>query len=417
MRFAMLAALLLMCSCALVNPVNLPPLQDPLLPEPPATEKVVHRIYAYGDSRTGVFLLENQLNVGEGVHDWVVQQMLARGKPDIVLFMGDAVYSGGASFHYDNFVNVINRFKTADVPFFPAIGNHELLAGIIGVISPWWDGDRTAQSDDAGEQMVRDHILAKHLHDPRIDPKPGDPHLLPPEKVNADAQHIHDHIMPRLEAKAAARPVSERMERGLAVMNEIYVKRAGLTHLQPMFNADFPPDSKTYYAISNKNASPTVRVLVLDTNNLDYQPQLDWFKAQMADTTCDFTIVIGHHPPDTIAGWDPYMSYLTDKKSVLWLFSHVHAFEYGFLTGEQPNNLSRAELITGGGGAPPDQNDESSYPIKGWTSGPPGLVSGRFFHFLDIRVTANAIYVTVVGCTRKGEPMVPKATYKVNLPK
>jgi 3',5'-cyclic AMP phosphodiesterase CpdA len=410
MRFLWLLLVSLMASCALVNPVDLPPLQDPLLAEPPADIKVIHRIYAYGDSRTGVFLFENQENFGEGVHDWVVQQMLARGKPDIVLFMGDAVYSGGASFHYDNFVSVINRFKAANVPFFPAMGNHELLAGIIGVLSPWWSGDQTAKSADAGEQMVRDHLLAKHLHDPRLDLKPGQVPL-PISKVDADAKHIHEHIMPRLEAKMTAKPVAERMERGVAVMNEIYVKRAGLD-LAPMFNGT------TYYAIGNDSTSLTVRVIVLDTNNLDYPPQLDWFKAQMANAADrGLIIVVGHHPPDTINGWDPYMPYLTDKKAVLWMFSHVHALEYAFLNGEKPNNLSRAEFITGGGGAPPDANDESSYPIAGWTSGPPGLLSGRFFHFLDIRITADSIYVTVVGCTRKGEPMVPKATYRINLPK
>ena len=154
-----------------------------------------------------------------------------------------------------------------------------------------------------------------------------------------------------------------------------------------------------------------------DTNSLDYIGQKQWFTDTLAGIQHDLILVFGHHPPGTIEGWDDdYMkAFKEHKKATIWIVSHVHAFVYAF--PDPPSSpANRALFITGGGGAPLVDSDEQAVPVKGWKFGPDNDLSGKFFHFLDIRTTKDSVYVTVVGCSKKGEPMTPRATYQVKLP-
>jgi hypothetical protein len=407
--------LALFTGCCGIRPPN--PIQSPLAPEPNPSE-VTHRILAYGDTRTGAVIFENQDNAGEAVHDWVASQMVARlgnEKADVV-FTGDSVYAGGATFHYDNFVEAISRFKAAGLNYFPCVGNHELLAGIIGVISPWFEAGgaeaQTVQASTPHETQWKEFIADRHNELK----KPGHQNKIPKhvvDKLDARSKAMENQILPKLEADSLSRSAADRIESGRRVMESIYVKRAGFQYLSQFYITE----KRTFYSIESISKKPTVLMMMLDTNSLDYLLQKQWFKETLAASKHDLILVFGHHPPGTIEGWDSdYMSaFKSHKKAVIWVTSHVHAFVYAF--PEAPAGIpSRALFISGGGGAPLVESDEQAVPIRGWKFGPANDLDGRFFHFLDIRTTENAVFVTVLGCLKKGEPMKVKATYKVRLP-
>lgn len=420
MKRAGFLLLMLLSACG-SSAKPLGPIQSPLLPEPAARD-VTHRILAYGDTRTGALIFENQDNEGEAVHDWVAQQMVARlgkEKADIV-FTGDAVYSGGATFHYDNFVAAISRFKTAGLSFFPCVGNHELLAGIIGVISPWFDGKDdegpkkfVAQAQTPEERQWGIFMVDRQSHLKRAGGKREQIHPVIVGQLDQRSKDIEDKVLPRLEDKAATKTAEERIGHAQRVMEAIYVKNAGFSYLEDFFSKK----KVTYYSIEYTKAKPSILLVMLDTNSLDYPPQKAWLTETLAKSQHDLIMVFGHHPPRTIAGWDKdYLDlFKTHKKAIVWIFSHVHAFAYAF-PDPKPAVLTRGLFVSGGGGAPLVDSDEKVAPIGGWEFGPANDEDGRFFHFLDIRTTKDSVFVTVLGCVKKGQPMEVKATYRIALP-
>lgn len=390
-------------------PGPVPPLQDPLAQEPDPAE-VEHRILVYGDTRTGALLFENQANRGERIHEWVASQMMARlhGEKAEIVFTGDAVYAGGATFHYDNFVKAISPFKDAGLPFLPCMGNHELLAGIVGVISPWFESgpvpsDPSTQPYSTSELKFKQFIVDRHSE---ISKAWGDHRKLSQDTVSRldRSSRELDSVIPSLETEAKSRSAAERILKGHHVMESIYVKRAGLSI----------PKNRTFYSYP---FSPHVLGIMLDTNALDYLPQKEWLLDTLSKCTQELVIVFGHHPPLTIEGWDhDYMDlFRSHPKAVVWIMSHVHSFVYAF--PESTLTLpARALFVSGGGGAPLVESDEKTVPIQGWKFGPPDDDSGQMFHFLDLRVTRHLLYVTVLGCHAYGEPMTPQATYTVRIP-
>lgn len=396
-------AILLLTSCCSHPPA--PPLQETLIPEPQNAD-IVHRIFAYGDTRTGVLFFESQENFGEGMHDWVVSQMLSRGgkRPANVVFSGDAVYSGGATFHWDNFLSVISKFEKEQIRFYPAVGNHELMAAIVGVISPWFDGaqtdeakqDSVEKTSDPDEKEMKRFVLSRHRAG-----KDG-------SSLDEKSKALKETALENLEKKVYASDATVLKTHAQNVMNALYVKKAGMAYLGPIFAA------ASYYAVEIPG-TPTILEVILDTNSLADPAQKAWFKKTLDNDTHDLVMVFGHHPPNTIAGWDFYLPYLNShKKALIWIFSHVHSFEYSFPDTKVDG---RGLYISGGGGAPLVEADEKSGKVEGWTKGPPNPDSGRFYNFLDIKVTRDAAYITVLGCLKKGEPMVPKAVYRVPLGK
>jgi len=415
MRF--LSCILLFLSACCCKDRAPQPIQNPLEPEP-NVQDVTHRFLTYGDTRTGVFLFENQDNAGEAVHDWIAQQMVARlgkDKADII-FGGDAVYAGGATFHWDNFVKAVSRFKAAGLPFYPCTGNHELMAGIFGVLSPWFGSGEepikfTAQARSPEEAEWRRFIVDRHQELKKVNHRPEALGQDAISRIDARAKDMEERILSRVEDQVKSISPADRNESGRQVMEAIYVKKAGFTDLERFFS------TKTYYSVEYTQAKPTILLMMLDTNSLDHAAQKAWFQQTLKSSRHDLVIVVGHHPPKTIEGWDDdYMAaFQGQKNAAIWIFSHVHAFVYAF---PDPPAIpaSRALFVSGGGGAPLVESDEQVVPIRGWKFGPPNDLDGRFFHFLDIRTTRDAVYVTVLGCLKKGEPVQVKATYKIGLP-
>lgn len=281
-----------------------PPLQDPLAPEP-APSDVTHRALSYGDTRTGVFIFENQMNVGEGVHDWLAAEMVKRlaGEKAPVFFTGDAVYAGGATFHYDNFIRAVSRFKSEGLLFYPGVGNHELISGIFGVLSPWFDSCEDPHAVTKEGQQLAKFVQDRHLEMGQVG---HDRERLPKKTVgrlDARAAELDHQVIPTLEDQEKSKSAEDRIQNGQHVMEALYVKRAGFDHLAHFFSVE----KRTFYSVEIAGAGetkPSILAIMLDTNSLDYLPQKQWFLSKLRDSKHDLVIVFGHHPPGTVEGWD-----------------------------------------------------------------------------------------------------------------
>src|SRR5215471_20784196 len=93
-------------------------------------------IVAYGDTRTGPFGLGD--NESQAIHGLVVDDIFKNTATiDAALFTGDAVMSNFELWkkrYWRCFLTQCNRFEHAQIPFYPSLGNHEMLPAVLPAI-------------------------------------------------------------------------------------------------------------------------------------------------------------------------------------------------------------------------------------------------------------------------------------------
>lgn len=392
-------------------------------------------VVAYGDTRTGPWGLGD--NVKQALHGRVVDDIFRNDGPlDAVIFTGDAVMSNFPLWrkaYWRCFLSQSNRFRKAGVPFYPSLGNHEVLPPIVPLIktsalattetdtrpSAEQDiGKHIADAFDAGERAAANPQPAPAAVIETVNPstKRGQTLLKQWERGIAKGDAVSANQFGQFEGhlqKSFFELSAERDERCTAdakIFSENYLKQAKYDYLRPLLQG------RSYYSVIVENGGIRVKLIALDTNCLDSQPQQDFFASEVKDFDGPI-IVFGHHPPvnydkpgapwDMVPGWGHqdddgmkrYFSSPDGKKIALWIFGHVHDYQRRDQTGMDQQVVAPVLLVAGGGGASPlDQGpSEFQWQPSSW----PQPLSKTAYNQVKLSVTATYIEVEVRGTEDK----------------
>ncbi|HYL16562.1 MAG TPA: metallophosphoesterase family protein [Terriglobales bacterium] len=384
-------------------------------------------VVAYGDTRTGPLGLGD--NIKQAIHGKVVDDIFAQNaKIDAVIFTGDAVMSNFFLWKKDYwrcFLTQTHRFRTHGIPFYPTLGNHEVLPPIVPLLkttNPEATGftavraqsgaelqSQVVQAYEAGEEpkrTVRELETAPPAE--QVDPttKRGQKLLKQWEKQIAEknlaSTNKFGQFERHLQTSFYTAAVDRRCDGDAATFADDYLKERDYKYLEPLLRG------RSYYSQVLQNGGIRLKLIGLDTNCLDSRQQQTFFVDGV--TTFNGPIVVfGHHPPvdyihnpspwpwDMVPGWDfykPYFSSPEGKKIVLWIFGHVHDYQRRESTGGNQQPTPPVLLIAGGGGASLDAGAAAfQWQPDAW---PPPVVKSDYSQ-LKLSVTTDNIVVEVRG--------------------
>ena len=388
-------------------------------------------IVAYGDTRTGPWGLGD--NAKQALHGKVVDDIFASDGPiDAVVFTGDAVMTNFLVWKKDYwrcFLSQSNRFRKANIPFYPSLGNHEVLSPFLPLIktsalaatesgahalAEQDMAKRIAEAYDAGEIAGGNPPPAAAAVMETVDPstKQGQTVLKQWERgiANGDAVSAHKfgQFEGRLQQSFYALPVEkdERCAADAKTFSDNYLAQAKYEYLRPLLQG------RSYYSTTLENGGVRLKLIALDTNCLDSRRQQDFFASEVKGFDGPI-IVFGHHPPvdyeqpgaswDLVPGWGKkddeemkrYLSYPEGKNVVLWIFGHVHDYQRRGPKGADPQAAAPVLLVAGGGGASPLDQGPAGFQWQPSTW--PQVFSKAAYNHVRLRVTADNIAVEVRG--------------------
>ncbi len=391
-------------------------------------------VVAYGDTRTGPWGLGD--NVKQGLHGKVVDDILSYDGPiDAVVFTGDAVMTNFPLWKKDYwrcFLTQSNRFRKANIPFYPSLGNHEVLSPIVPLRTTAFEntqtgahilaeqnvGNRIAQAYDAGERAAANpqpaaaagmELINPSTKQDRTKLKQWERDISKGNPVSANKfGQFEGHLQRSFYALSAEK--DERCAADAKTFSDNYLKQAKYDYLQPLLQG------RSYYSNIVENDGVRVKLIALDTNCLDSQAQQSFFANEVRSFNGPI-IVFGHHPPvdyskpgapwDLVRGWghqdDEYMKrYFTSpegKQIVLWIFGHVHDYQRRGSAGMDQQAVAPVLLVAGGGGASP--LDPAAADFQWQPSSWPQPVSKTAYNQVKLSVTATSIAVEVRGAEDK----------------
>jgi len=393
-------------------------------------------VVAYGDTRTGPWGLGD--NVKQALHGRIVDDILEHDGPiDAVVFTGDAVMSNFPLWkkaYWRCFLSQSNRFQKAHIPFYPSLGNHEVLSPVVPLLrttafatteagaNALADHNierRIAEAYDAGERAAASPQAAPTALVETVDPssKQGKTLLKQWERgiANGDARsanhfgEFEGHLQKSFYELGGAK--DERCAADAKAFSDDYLRQAKYSYLEPL------AQGRSYYSKIVENRGIRVKLIALDTNCLDSQLQQNFFATEVQSFEGPI-IVFGHHPPvdydkpgeswDLVPGWgrrdDDYMKrYFSSpegKKIVLWIFGHVHDYQRRGPSGmDQQAVPPPVLLIVGGGGASPLDSEPAEFQWQPTSWRPP--VFKTAYNQVRLRVTATNIAVEVRGAQDK----------------
>jgi hypothetical protein len=402
-------------------------------------------LVAYGDTRTGPWGLGD--NTRQAIHGKVVDDIFNNnGSIDAVIFTGDAVMSNFILWKKDYwrcFLTQSNRFRKQGIPFYPTLGNHEVLPEIVpllkitgakqmGFAMPQLEVQQNRQAAvarayEAGEEPKigpKDREFAEQAVSP-IDPntKQGRAQLKKTEKAisKGDTQAANQLGQFERQTQAAFYRQSHDARCGSdsGTFKDDYLTLAKYTYLGPLLQG------RSYYSKTIAKNGLRVKLIALDTNCLDSNAQQQFFVNELKNFDGP-VIVFGHHPPvdynnpspwpwDMVPGWDFFKPYLTNaegKKIALWIFGHVHDYQRRDAAGHAPQAAPPVLLIAGGGGASLDSAPSSfQWQPDGW---PKPFDSSAYQH-VKLSVTPTSISVEVRGSPSETEPFTVIDSFSVPL--
>lgn len=387
-------------------------------------------VVAYGDTRTGPWGLGD--NASQAIHGKVVDDILKNDGPiNAVIFTGDAVMTNFPLWkkaYWRCFLSQSNRFQAAGIPFYPSLGNHEVLTPVVplmkttaatGTSGPMSAGqDRASQvanAYEAGEKAAAAIPRAgPEAVVETVEPstKQGQALLKDWErgigKGDAVSAHKFGQFEGHLQKSFYALPAEkdERCESDAKTFSDNYLAQAKYDYLRPLLQG------RSYYATTLENAGVRLKLIALDTNCLDSRRQQDFFASEVKGFDGP-VIVFGHHPPvdyeqpgaswDLVPGWGKkddedmkrYLSYPEGKNVVLWIFGHVHNYQRRGPRGADPQATAPVLLVAGGGGASP--LDQRPAGFQWQPSAWPQPISKSSYSQVRLTVTASSIAVEVRG--------------------
>jgi hypothetical protein len=393
-------------------------------------------IVAYGDTRTGPWGLGD--NAKQAIHGKIVTDILEHDQPiNAVIFTGDAVMSNFFLWkkeYWRCFLCQATRFGSDQVPFYPSLGNHEVLSPIVPVMQVSSPAEETVIHPTTSQEIER---AVSQAYDEGEEPTPAPVHE---EQIPTSAQAVNpgskegQALLKQWEREiangntASAKKFGqfehtlqlhfyteldkdERCEADAKTFRADYLTSSKFAYLRPLLNG------RSYYSKIVEDNGVRVKLIALDTNCLDSKQQQDFF-AQEVNGFSDPIIIFGHHPPvdysapvgwpwDKVPGWgqnddDPLKSYITNAngRKLLWVFGHVHDYQRRGPTTGSIGALPTV-LIAGGGGASLDASAAGfQWQPKDW----PQPLQISAYSQVRILITKATISVETRGGTDKGSP-------------
>ena len=400
--------------------------RTPGINTPPGTLTVV----AYGDTRTGPWGLGD--NASQAIHGKVVEDILDNDGPiNAVIFTGDAVMTNFPLWkkgYWQCFLSQSDRFQAARIPFYPSLGNHEVLIPIVPLMkttaAPGTSGPLSSEQDRASQianAYEAGEKAAAAIPQPgpeavveTVEPstKQGQALLKQWERgigkgdaVSANRfGQFEGHLQKSFYALSAEK--DERCESDAKTFSDNYLVQAKYEYLRPLLQG------RSYYSKTLENGGVRLKLIALDTNCLDSRRQQDFFASEVKGFDGPI-IVFGHHPPvdygqpgaswDLVPGWGKkddeemkrYLSYTEGKSVALWIFGHVHNYQRRGPRGTDPQATAPVLLVAGGGGASP--LDQGPAVFQWQPSAWPAPSSKSAYNQVKVTVTANSIAVEVRG--------------------
>jgi len=409
-------------------------------------------IVAYGDTRTGPWGLGD--NAKQAIHGKVVDDIFASdGSIDAVIFTGDAVMTNFVLWKKDYwrcFLSQCNRFRAAGIPFYPSLGNHEVLPSFFPAMTvqasaePNMLQEKNQTEADREKQVSRAYERGESLApapkaiagaaavEAQIDPssKQGQAALKELERGinNQDAASAYKfgQFERSLQLSFYSRPTDQRCAGDAKVFSDAYLAQAKYGYLRDLLKGN------SYYAVQVASNGIQVKLIALDTNCLDSPAQQRFFADELKASDVP-VIVFGHHPPvdydksdgapwDMVEGWgtsdaDPLKSYFSSdegkRKIVLWIFGHVHDYQRRGAAGGDKNATAPVLLIAGGGGASLDETTASfQWQPAAW---PPPKQSSAYSQ-VKIVISKAGIQVQTRGTEDKSKPFGVIDEFSIPLP-
>lgn len=410
-------------------------------------------VVAYGDTRTGPWGLGD--NAKQAIHGEVVKDILNNDGPiNAVIFTGDAVMTNFPLWkksYWRCFLSQSNRFQAAGIPFYPTLGNHEVLipivplmkttaaAGMSGPMSAQQDqASRVAKAYDAGEKAA----AAKQPPGPEavvetVKPstKQGQALLKEWERGIGKGDAVSAHKFGQFEGHlqrsfydlpAEAEPQKDgRCESDAKTFSDDYLAQAKYEYLRPLLQG------RSYYSTTLENGGVRLKLIALDTNCLDSRRQQEFFAGEVKGFDGPI-IVFGHHPPvdysqdgaswDLVPGWGTkddevmkrYLTYPEGKNVALWIFGHVHNYQRNGPAGADQRATAPVLLVAGGGGASPLDQGPAGFQWKPSTW--PEPFSKSAYSQVRMTVTASSIAVEVRGAEDQTSAFKVIDSFSIPLP-
>lgn len=294
-------------------------------------------IAAYGDTRTGPFGLGD--NAKQAIHGMVVTDILThdevrKGQLDAVIFTGDAVMTNfflWKKCYWRCFFSQADRFHEERIPFYPSLGNHEVLPGFVPAFRV-----QELQAPIADRAYVSPETVSRTVateYDRGEEPAPSPEQYVPPApqgleldikrkagfkllkqwevetgRGSLEAAYKFGQFEHNLQQAFYKEPADQRCISDAKTFHDDYLQFQRYNYLVPLVQG------RSYYAKVIQKGSIQIKLIALDTNCLDSRSQQQFF----ADATKGFSgpvIVFGHHPPvnysapegwgwDKVAGWE-----------------------------------------------------------------------------------------------------------------
>ncbi len=390
-------------------------------------------VVAYGDTRTGPWGLGD--NASQAIHGKVVDDILKNDGPmNAVIFTGDAVMTNFPLWkkgYWRCFLSQSNRFRAAGIPFYPSLGNHEVLIPVVPLMkttaATGTSGPMSAEQDRASQVAKAYEAGEKAAAIPGPGPeavvetvkpytKQGQALLKEWErgigKGDAVSAHKFGQFEGHLQKSFYALPAEkdERCESDAKTFSDNYLAQAKYEYLRPLLQG------RSYYSTTLENGGVRLKLIALDTNCLDSRRQQDFFASEVKGFDGPI-IVFGHHPPvayaqdgatwDKVPGWgfkddEDMKRYLTSpegKNVSLWIFGHVHNYQRHGPRGADQQTSAPVLLVAGGGGASPLDQGPAGYQWQ--PSAWPAPFSKSAYSQVRLTVTATSIAVEVRGAEDK----------------
>ena len=387
-------------------------------------------VVAYGDTRTGPWGLGD--NEKQALHGKVVDDIFANnGSIDAVVFTGDAVMTNFPLWkkaYWRCFLTQSDRFRKAHIPFYPSLGNHEVLSPIVPllkttalasapgsaqVLAEQDLGKRIALAYDAGERAAANpQPTATAAVTETVDPSSQKGQTLLKQWERGIAQgdaasanqfgQFEGHLQKTFYAIGPEK--DERCGTDANTFSDSYLKQAKYDYLRPLLQG------RSYYSKTLESGGIRVKLIALDTNCLDSTAQQDFFAAEVKSAK-EPIIVFGHHPPvdydkpgaswDLVPGWGHrddegmkrYITASEGNKIALWIFGHVHDYQRRGPAATGQTAVAPVLLVAGGGGASPPDGAPADFQ---WQPGSwPAPFSKAVYNQVKVSVTATSINVEV----------------------
>lgn len=398
-------------------------------------------IVAYGDTRTGPFGLGD--NAKQAIHGMVVTDILThdqqnKGEIDGVIFTGDAVMTNfflWKKSYWRCFLSQADRFHTEGIPFYPSLGNHEVLPGFVPAFSLQKELTPVADTHDLEPRKIEATVATEYDRgeEPTPSPELFAPTTTPGQQVdistkagqeavrqwerqisrgNLQAAYKFGQFEHNLQQAFYSEPVDQRCSSDVKTFHDDYLLLPQYKYLRPLLQ------DRSYYSVVISKSGIQVKLLALDTNCLDSQRQQQFFVDEVKDFAGPI-IVFGHHPPvdynspvgwnwDKVPGWgmsdnDPLKSYFrssTGSHIVLWVFGHVHDYQRRGPAGASVIAEAPVLLIAGGGGASLDQSAAAfQWQPASW----PQSSSNAAYSQVKINITSAAVIVETRGAKNSSD--------------